>query len=254
MPDKYAYTERLPQSFPYGFPTSSLEPGTTDQQHPPSYLFLDPPLGEKEGLGVEAPIQVVAQLKAATDNLKELVAELSQALWRKATDREKHFLQQNWDREGEHEKSIDFIPAVAEADLPNIHCTPVYIDNISGVLGVNGYVPKEMILDTGATKVMISKTFAAALKNNTAAMQKGGIFVTASGTMEQSLGVTKEKLCFTLGRNNIHSFMVELVATVVDTQIYDMLLGMEFVKAVKGSCDSYSEFFTCCYFDGPKGK
>ena len=30
VPEKYAYTERMPQSFPYGFPPSSLEPRTTD--------------------------------------------------------------------------------------------------------------------------------------------------------------------------------------------------------------------------------
>ena len=224
VPEKYAYTERMPQSFPYGFLPSSLELGTNNQQHPPSYLLLDPSVGDK-GPGVEAPLEAAAQLKAASDNLTELVAELQEALWRKATDQEKHFPQQNWDREGEHE-TIDYIPAVPEVDLPNIHCTPMYIDNIAGVLDVNGYVPKGTILDTGATKVMINKTFAAALKINTAAMQKRGIYVTASGSVEQPLGVTKEKLCFTLGRNSIHCFMVELVATVVDTQIYDVLLGM----------------------------
>ena len=57
-------------------------------------------------------------------------------------------------------------PAVREADLPNIHCTPVYLDNRGGALDVDGYVPKETILDIGATKVMISKTFAAALQIN----------------------------------------------------------------------------------------
>ena len=43
-------------------------------------------------------------------------------------------------------------PAVPEAELTNIHYTPVYIDNRGGVLDVDGYVPKETILDTGATR------------------------------------------------------------------------------------------------------
>ena len=30
VPDKYAYKERLPQSFPHGLPPSSLEPGTSN--------------------------------------------------------------------------------------------------------------------------------------------------------------------------------------------------------------------------------
>ena len=42
VPEKYNYKERLPQSFPHGLPPSSLEPGATDQQYPPSYPFPDP--------------------------------------------------------------------------------------------------------------------------------------------------------------------------------------------------------------------
>ena len=62
VPDKYAYTECLPQSFPYGFPPSSLEPGTTNQQHPPSSLFPDPPLGDKEDRLLESPLLAMASL------------------------------------------------------------------------------------------------------------------------------------------------------------------------------------------------
>ena len=97
VPDKYAYTERLPQSFPYGFPPSNLEPGTTDQQHPPSSLFPDPPMGERGEQLVEAPLQTMASLQVAAKNMTELVAELSEALWRKAVDREKHFPQRHYD-------------------------------------------------------------------------------------------------------------------------------------------------------------
>ena len=50
VPNKYAYKERLPQSFPHGLPPSSLEPGTSDQQYPPSQLFPEPPMGDQEDL------------------------------------------------------------------------------------------------------------------------------------------------------------------------------------------------------------
>ena len=40
------YVAQLPQTFPHGLPPSSLEPGTTDQQYPPTSLFPEPPLGE----------------------------------------------------------------------------------------------------------------------------------------------------------------------------------------------------------------
>ena len=152
-----------------------------------------------------------------------------------------------------HEEYPIIGPAVPEADLPNIHCTPVYLDNEGGALDVNGYVPKETILDTGATKVMISKTFAAALKINSEKMTKGGVFVTASGQVTAPLGITKDKLRFTLGRNTVHQFTVELAVIVVDTPLYDVLLGVEFVKAVKGVYDTYNETFTYRWIDGTKG-
>ena len=42
----------------------------------------------------------------------------------------------------------DPVPAVAEVDLMTTHYTPVYIDTKTGVLDVEGYVPKEAIMDT----------------------------------------------------------------------------------------------------------
>ena len=36
----------LPQPFLHGLPTSSLEPGTTNLDHPPSYVFPESPLDE----------------------------------------------------------------------------------------------------------------------------------------------------------------------------------------------------------------
>ena len=46
---------------------------------------------------------------------------------------------------------------------------------------------------------------------------------------------------------------MELFVTIVDTPIYDVLLGMEFVKAVKGVYDAYTESFTYRWIDGPRG-
>ena len=62
IPDKYNFRERLPQSFPHGLPPSSLEPGATDQQFPPSSLFPDPPFGDGPELVLEPPLQALTQL------------------------------------------------------------------------------------------------------------------------------------------------------------------------------------------------
>ena len=108
---------------------------------------------------METPLQTIAHLRDATKNLQQLVGWLAVSLWRKATDQERHFPQQHFLAEREI-----LVPAVAEADRSRTHTTPVYISNQGGILDVEGYVPKESILDTGASKVMLSKKFAAAMQ------------------------------------------------------------------------------------------
>ena len=237
--DKYAYKGQLPQSFPHGLPTSSLEPGTSDLQFPPSNIFPDPPLGNGPARMHESPLQTMVQLRHATSNVNQLVAELSESLWDKATDQERRF--------PHHLSPIlseDPVPAVAEVDLPTTFCTPAYIDTTTGALDVEGYIPKEAILDTGATKVMISKRFALAMAIHVTSLSKGSEFVTASGKIEVPLGVTNFPVEFNLGRGTPHSLTVLLHMTVVDTIAYDVLLGSEFMKAARGVYDAYFETFT----------
>ena len=114
-------------------------------------------------------------------------------------------------------------------------------------------MPKESILDTGASKVMLSKKFAAAMQIHSQALKRGVEFVTASGAIEMPLGVTKNELKSSLGRGTDKLCVVELHATVVDTTAYDVILGMEFVTAVKGAYDAYTEKFTYRWSDGESG-
>ena len=137
----------------------------------------------------------------------------------------------------------DRVPAIAEVDLLITHYTPVYLDTKTGVLDVEGYVPKEAILDTGATKVMMSKNFAAAMAIHAVSLAKGTKFVTASGAVEVPLGVTYSSVEFYLGRGTPHALSVHLHVTVVDTTAYDVLLGTEFMAAVRGAYDIYTETF-----------
>ena len=242
--EKYPYTAQLPQSFPHGLPTSSLEPGTTDQQYPPSSLFPEPPLGDGEIMLMETPLQSVAQLRHASANLQQLVGELAASLWDKATDQERYFPVVNTPS-----TITEPVPVVAAAERANVHYTPAFLDNTKGVLDVEGYVPKETILDTGAAKVMLSKTFAAAMNINVRTLSQGVDFVTASGAVEKPLGVTKNKVRFTLSRGTSQMCTIEVEATIVDTTAYDVLLGMEFVAAMCGAYDSYTEMFTYRWHD-----
>ena len=113
------------------------------------------------------------------------------------------------------------------------HYTPVFIDTKTSVLDVEGYVPKEAILDTRATKVMLSKNIAAAMAIHAVSLAKGTQFVTASGAVEVPLGVTYSTVEFYLGRGTPHALSVHLHVTVVDTTAYDVLLGTEFMAAVR---------------------
>ena len=54
--EKYAFKGQLPQYFPHGLPTSSLEPGTSDLQFPPSNIFPEAPVGDGETLTQESPL------------------------------------------------------------------------------------------------------------------------------------------------------------------------------------------------------
>ena len=75
-------------------------------------------------------------------------------------------------------------------------------------------------------------------------LNRGEAFVTANGAVERPLGVTGRKLKFNLGRGTDNPCVVEMEVTVLDTTAYDVLLGMEFIRAVKGSYCSYTEKFT----------
>ena len=125
-----------------------------------------------------------------------------------------------------------------------MHSTPVYISNKHKVFDVKGFVPKEAIIDTGASKAMCSLRFAAAIGIDIPSVQRGTEYITASGNVKRPLGVTRQKLKFTLGRGSTNSCTIELHVTVVDTTAYDMLLGIEFMRAFNGVYDSYTELFS----------
>ena len=230
-------TAHLPQTFPHGLPPSSLEPGTTDQQYPPTPLFPEPPLGDGESPAMETPLQTVVHLRHATANLQHLIADLSASLWAKATDQERRFpfLPQT--------ETEQLPPVIPVADRHTTHYTPVFLYTENGALDANGYVPRETIIDTGASKVMFSKSFANAMGLDLNDLNDGAKFVTASGAVEHPLGSTKSKVMFTLARGTEQECKAAIYVTIVDTSAYDALLGMEFITAMGGAYDTWTELF-----------
>ena len=175
------------------------------------------------------------QLRDATKNILKLVEELAASLRRSTLQSEGRF---------------PFTPpvaaptlAVAVADRARTHYTPAYISNSEGILDMEGFVPIEAIIDTGASKAKCNKKFAAAMKIYSNSLKPGSMYVIASGKVEMPLGITRP-LKFTPGRGTEHEMVIETVVTVVDTTAYDILLGMDFVAAALGGYDSYTELFT----------
>ena len=76
-------------------------------------------------------------------------------------------------------------------------------------------------------------------------LQAGTEFITASGAIEKPVGVTKAKIQFTFARKTSNECRVELVVTVVNTLAYDALLGMDFISAVGGAYDTWTDMFKC---------
>ena len=184
----------------------------------------------------------MTQLRSAVFNMQQLVAELSERLWDKAVDQEHQYPKHFPEKESEMA-----VPAVPTASKKIVHYTPVYLDNSGGVLDAEGYVPKEAIIDTGATKVFISRTFAAAIDLRKDQLRRGDKYVTTTGAVETPLGVSSEKLNLTLCRHTPQQRTKSLYVTVVETTSYDILLGMEFLSAVGGAYDTYNETFKYRY-------
>ena len=68
--------------------------------------------------------------------------------------------------------------------------TPAFLYTGGGALEINGRIPKDAIIDTGASKVFISTGFALYMGVSLDNLGAGENFITASGSMEQPLGVT----------------------------------------------------------------
>ena len=112
-------------------------------------------------------------------------------------------------------------------------------------LVVNGVTPMGMvILDSGAAKPMISSRMARRMGITDEQLTVGVSFVTAIGKMSTGQRMTREKLSFTLAAKTQYETTYEEVAFVVDTDCYDVLLGIEVIGPIGGVYESWVDVFT----------
>ena len=71
----------------------------------------------------------------------------------------------------------------------------------------------------------------------------GAEFVTTSGAVEHSLLSIKIEVMFTLTCGTPNQCKASIHATIVDTSAYDASLGMEFITAMGGAYDTWTELF-----------
>ena len=137
--------------------------------------------------------------------------------------------------------------------MSKTHAAAVMLDNTKAVLDVNNCIPQQIIIDTGAVCVMMSKQYAVAVGVNLATLVRGIEFITADGALATSLRTTPHPLEFVLLRNTPDEHRLLVNASIIDTPAYDILLGMEFIRAARCVYDAYTEQFTYRYF-GSDGK
>ena len=107
------------------------------------------------------------------------------------------------------------------------------------MLDVNNCIHQHIIIDTGATCVMMSKRYAVAVGTNLSTLVAGIEFVTADGAVANSLGTTPSPIEFVLSRGTPQEFRLMLDASIIDTPAYNILLGVEFIR--RGGYCSYTE-------------
>ena len=95
---------------------------------------------------------------------------------------------------------------------------------------------------------MMSKRCAVAVGINISTLVRGIEFITADEALATSLGTTSHPLEFVLSRNTPAEHRLLVHASIIDTLAYDIILGMEFIRAAIGVYDAYTEQFTHRYF------
>ena len=90
---------------------------------------------------------------------------------------------------------------------------------------------------------MLSKKFAMVVGVNMDILVPGMEYNTSDGSIILALGTTPHPIDFVLSRNTPQEHRVALAALVVDTDSYCMLVGMDFIRAIRGAYDSYTAMF-----------
>ena len=109
------------------------------------------------------------------------------------------------------------------------------LDTNRGQLETQGFVPKIDVVDSGAARIILGKSFAKnILLCGEGMVTPAGAFLTANGEEVTGLMKTTHCLTFTLAKGTTEETKITAKCLISETDVYDVLLDMEFLGATFG--------------------
>lgn len=124
----------------------------------------------------------------------------------------------------------------------------VTLHTLGRELEVDGVHPRmgRCVVDSGASSILVGLEFAAMLlKCRKERLIPGDTFTTAGGQKEKAVGRTMDQLKFTVARGTGGATSITAPVIVVNTNLFDSLLGMDFLGPLFAYFDPLTEDF--CY-------
>ena len=96
--------------------------------------------------------------------------------------------------------------------------------NVDGQLQIDGLTPKTVVINTGASAIILGRSFARRMERcRPPWLHYGDVFITATGQEAPSLGRTKLMLEFVLDRGTSEETKFNAYALIADTDAYDVI-------------------------------
>ena len=109
------------------------------------------------------------------------------------------------------------------------------LDTTGGTLEIEGFVPKVAVLDSGAGGLILGKSFAKQIDLcHEGLLTPAGAFLTPTGELITGVKKTVNTLSFVLAKGTVGEIRITAEVLISETDVYDVLLGMDFLGATFG--------------------
>lgn len=113
-----------------------------------------------------------------------------------------------------------------------------------GQLQIEGFTPRIAVIDTGASAVILGRSFAIKIEKCTSPhLSYGDTFITAGGNEEASMGRSRAPIDIFMGKGTSEETLIQTKILIADTDSYDVILGMDFLGLCFGFLDPLTKEF-----------